>query len=248
MRLFGVHGSGYEADPLGLHTRRWCCCCVWFSMAAVAKAVHRRILPGAIVSDDEATTMQEMAGQIMALRHRLDFERSRADKAEEELELLMIGDKKVPPKKIVTEHVKEEEEDKVAVQSLPGQDPVQAAYIHKLERKLANSGHLLAQEHRRVARREEEEDWAVMTDAWADKLVTAAGVDSLPVFSLLPPSSLLPPPCSLLSPPSSLLPPPTYLHTPHHSLMVICRLRSRVMCPSTTSQTCPVSGGTSRRP
>jgi hypothetical protein len=172
-------------------------------MAAVAKAVHRRILPGAIASDDEATTMQEMAGQIMALRHRLDFERSRADKAEEELELLMIGDKKVPPKKIVTERVKEEEEDKVAVQSLPGQDPVQAAYIHKLERKLANSGHLLAQEHRRVARREEEEDWAVMTDAWADKLVTAAGVGSLPVFSLLPPSSLLPPLSSLLPPPTS---------------------------------------------
>jgi hypothetical protein len=164
-------------------------------MAAVAKAMHRRTLPGAIVSDDEAATMQEMAGQIMALRYRMDFERSRADKAEEELELLMVGDKKGPPKKKATVFV--EEEDKVAVQSLPGQDPVQAAYIHKLERKLANSGHLLAQEHRRVARREEEEDWAVMTDTWADKLVTAAGVGSLPVFSFLPPpSSLLSHTCS----------------------------------------------------
>ena len=55
-------------------------------------------------------------------------------------------------------------------------DPVHTAYINKMERKVAKSTLLLKQEHRRIEVREEEQDWNNMTDAWADKILSASKV------------------------------------------------------------------------
>lgn len=174
----------------------------------MASTTERALLKPPIWSGDGkdgAATMSEMAGQIMALRYRMEFERDRADKAEEELALLMVSKGGEDKGRASTKHrAKEEEEEATAVAG----DPVHAAYIHKLERKLAKGGHLLAQEHRRIAQREEEQDWMAMSDTWADKLISAAQVplaflpDS-PTTSFTPslPPSLPPalPPCTTLN-------------------------------------------------